>query len=270
MQNGTAAVRLDADEAERYRADGLVVPRLRLDDATLARLRAALDRVLADNPDHRPENLMNVHIADGPEGVRGQQAFLDLAHDDRILDLVEPLIGPDLILWGCALFCKPAGAGRAVPWHQDGHYWPIRPLATCTVWVALDRSDTGNGCMRYVAGSHRHGLMRHRTNDADGLALNQELDPDLLDAGAMRDVVLDPGEMSLHDVFLVHGSNANTSDRRRAGVVLRYMPATSLFDRDVPPVPGTSGTSAPNFAARPIFLVRGEDRTGRNVMRPAV
>ena len=260
---------LDADEVETYRRDGLVVPSARLSNDTLAGLRDAADRVLADNPEHRPEILVNVHIADGPEGVRGQDAFMDLAASDTILDLVESVLGPDIILWGSTLFCKPSAKGRALPWHQDGHYWPIRPLATCTAWIAIDRSDTENGCMRYVAGSHMKGLLHHHTNDDAGLVLNQELDEEFLDRDAIRDVVLEPGQLSLHDVNLVHGSNPNSSARRRAGLALRFMPATSLFDRALPPTPGTKGDSAPNFAARPIFLLRGRDRAG-NVFDPAL
>ena len=71
--------------------------------------------------------------------------------------MVEAPIGPDVILWGCRIFCKPGGDGLEVPWHQDGHYLPIRPLATCTVWLALDRSDVGNGCLRVTPPSAQSG-----------------------------------------------------------------------------------------------------------------
>jgi ectoine hydroxylase-related dioxygenase (phytanoyl-CoA dioxygenase family) len=78
---------------------------------------------------------------DNGEGVRGSRAFLDLARDPEIVELVSGVLGEDLILWGCHVFCKPAAEGYETPWHQDGHYWPIRPLANCTVWVALEESS---------------------------------------------------------------------------------------------------------------------------------
>ena len=101
----------------------------------------------------RPEKLVSAHIeGDNGEGVRGSARFLELARDPEIVDLVSDAIGDDVILWGCHVFCKPAGEGWETPWHQDGHYWPIRPLATCTVWVALDASTAENGCLRVIPG----------------------------------------------------------------------------------------------------------------------
>ena len=129
---------LSASEIAEYERAGWIRPDFTLPSDVVDGLHAALARVLAANPSHRPENLMNVHMADSPEGVQGDPAFLELATYDGIVERVAELIGPDIILWGCALFCKPAGTGLEVPWHQDGRYWPIRPLATCTVWVALD------------------------------------------------------------------------------------------------------------------------------------
>jgi hypothetical protein len=103
-----AAARLTPDELETYRRDGLVIPSSRLPDAQLASLRAALDRLIAANPGVRPEQLISAHVrpGEGAEKVRGDQAFLDLARDSALLDMVEQAIGPDIILWGCQVFCK--------------------------------------------------------------------------------------------------------------------------------------------------------------------
>lgn len=262
MQNQSLS---DADIA-LYRRDGLIIPEYQLPDRNLADVREALDRVLAANPDRRPENLMNVHMTESPEGIHGDPAFMALARHPALVDMVAALIGENIILWGCALFCKPAGTGLEVPWHQDGQYWPIRPLATCTVWLALDHSAPDNGCMRYIPGSHSDGLRSHHADDADTLALNQVLDHDAFDAGIARDIELKPGRMSLHDVHLIHGSNPNTSGRRRAGVAIRYMPASSVYERNLPAVSGAKGTSAPDFGDRPIYLLRGKDISGRNTL----
>ena len=148
---------LSAEEKAAYARDGIVIPQSRLSAAAVGRLRDALDRLIADNPDRRPEQLVNAHLREGPEGVRGNDVFLDMARDPAVVELVAGLVGPDVILWGCQVFCKPGGDGMEVPWHQDGHYWPIRPLATTTAWIAIDDSTTENGCMRVIPGSHAAG-----------------------------------------------------------------------------------------------------------------
>jgi ectoine hydroxylase-related dioxygenase (phytanoyl-CoA dioxygenase family) len=178
--------------------------------------------------------------------------------------MVEQLIGPDVILWGCHVFCKPAGEGYETPWHQDGHYWPIRPLATCTVWVALEPSTRDNGCLRVIPGSHRdRQLHAHLHEDRTDLTLTQRMAEGTFDPQQAVDLELQPGQLSLHDVYMVHGAEANRSGQRRTGVALRYMPGSSLFDREWTPSEGKTGLRV-SFATRPLWLLRGEDRTGRN------
>lgn len=256
---------LTAEEIARYRQDGWVRPQFRLPEAQVTQMREALDDLIARNPGVRPEKLVSAHIeGDNGEGVRGSKAFLDLARDPQIVELVSGVIGDDVILWGCHVFCKPPGDGFETPWHQDGHYWPIRPLATCTVWVALEASDKGNGCLRVIPGSHRDKQLHdHLHEDRRDLTLQQRLAPGTFDEATAVDIELQPGEMSLHDVYMIHGARPNTSNRRRTGVALRYMPSTSLFDRTLKPVDGKTGVPV-NFAKRPLWLVRGVDRSGRN------
>jgi ectoine hydroxylase-related dioxygenase (phytanoyl-CoA dioxygenase family) len=256
-------------EVRHYHEQGYVVPSFRLDAPMVERLREALERLLRDNPGVRPEKLISAHLSgrDGTanaEGVRGQAEFLALARHEDILDAVEQLIGPDIILWGCHVFCKPAGDGHETPWHQDGHYWPIRPLATCTVWVALEPSTTENGCLRVIPRSHLARTSHpHLHEDRQDLALQQRLPDSAFDAAAAVDLVLQPGQMSMHDVYMIHGAAANRSAQRRTGVALRYMPGSSVFERDLDPVAGRSGVPTA-FAQRPLWLLRGRDRTGRN------
>ena len=262
--------RLLSDEVEHYRREGWVVPQWRLPAAQTEAMRAALDELLRRNPGVRPEKLVSAHVeravgtADNGEGVRGVAAFLDLARDPEIVDLVSGVIGDDVILWGCHVFCKPASEGFETPWHQDGHYWPIRPLATCTVWVALEPSTVANGCLRVIPRSHAdHVLHEHLHEDRDDLTLNQRMAPGDVDESKAVNLELQPGQMSLHDVYLIHGAAANTSAQRRTGVALRYMPATSVFERDLRPVDGKSGVAV-NFGQRPLWLLKGVDRSGRN------
>jgi hypothetical protein len=254
--------KLSAAEIATYARDGYVIPALSVAPARMAELQEAVDYLLKANPHVPPEALMSVHIVDNKaEGRRGHRAFLDLALDAALLDLVEQVIGPDIILWGCHLFCKPGEVGRAVPWHQDGHFWPFRPLATCTLWLAFDEVNAENGCMRVIPGSHaERRLYRHHADANPALALYEELDADQFDAGAAVDIALKPGHFSLHDVYLVHGSAANRSGRRRAGLAIRYMPATSLFYRGGGTGAGDGDPRYANFAERPIWLARGTDR----------
>ena len=260
---------LTLDERAHYHREGWVIPHWRLPAPQVESMRQALDELLRRNPGVRPEKLVSAHIerggvADNGEGVRGVQAFLDLARDPQIVDLVSGVIGDDVVLWGCHVFCKPASVGYATPWHQDGHYWPIRPLANCTVWVALEPSTRANGCLRVIPRSHiGQQLHAHLHEDRDDLTLNQSLVPSSFDEASAMDLELQPGQMSLHDVFMIHGAAANTSAQRRTGVALRYMPASSVFERDLRPADGQTGVAV-NFAQRPIWLLKGVDRSGRN------
>jgi ectoine hydroxylase-related dioxygenase (phytanoyl-CoA dioxygenase family) len=255
--------RLHDDEIARYRRDGWVVPRFCLPAARVASMVDALETLLRQNPGVRPEKLVSAHIeGDNGEGVRGSRAFLDLARDPEIVELVSGVLGDDVILWGCHVFCKPAVEGYETPWHQDGHYWPIRPLANCTVWVALESSTIENGCLRVIPRSHaEQRLYKHLHEDRTDLTLNQRLAH--VDEAAAVDIELQPGEMSLHDVYMIHGARGNASGKRRTGAALRYMPSTSVFERNLNPVDGQSGVPV-NFARRPLWLVKGRDRSGRN------
>ena len=256
---------LQPDEVAHYRAQGWVIPCFRLPPGQVTLMVEALDELIRANPGVRPEKLVSAHVeGDNGEGVRGSRAFLDLARDPEIVDLVSGVIGDDVILWGCHVFCKPAGEGYETPWHQDGHYWPIRPLANCTVWVALEESTVENGCLRVIPRSHiGQRLHEHLHEDRSDLTLNQRLAADTFNEASAVDLELQPGQMSLHDVYMIHGAKANTSRKRRTGVALRYMPATSVFERDLRPVDGKTGVPV-DFARRPLWLVKGVDRSGRN------
>ena len=257
--------RLHADEIEHYHREGWVIPRWQLPAARVQAMVQALDDLIARNPGVRPEKLVSAHVeGDNGEGVRGSRDFLDLARDPEIVDLVSDVIGEHVILWGCHVFCKPAGEGYETPWHQDGHYWPIRPLATCTAWVALEPSTEANGCLRVIPRSHiGQRLHDHLHEDRDDLTLQQRLADGAFDERDAVSLQLQPGQMSLHDVYMIHGAAANTSGIRRTGVALRYMPATSVFDRSLRPVDGKTGVPV-NFAQRPLWLLKGRDVSGGN------
>jgi ectoine hydroxylase-related dioxygenase (phytanoyl-CoA dioxygenase family) len=253
---------LSAPEVQHYREYGYVIPEYRLPQPLLQRLRSAVDQIIADYTDVAPEDLANPHMLAPTEGPL-RNPFMAAARHPDIVKIIEQLIGPDIILWITRILCKPAHVGREVPWHQDGEYWPIRPLATCSVWVAIDAATPENGCMRFIPGSHqREALYRHHVATRDNLVLNLEVDFDQFDPAQAVDVVLEPGQMSLHDVRMIHGSAANTSARRRAALIMRYMPATSHYDRSL--VQQRRDNSPFNIYHQPLWLVRGVDRCGAN------
>ena len=256
---------LTAAEQESYQREGWVIPQWRLPKARVDAMRDALDALIAANPGVRPEKLVNAHIEGGSsEGVKGSRDFFALATDPELVELVADAIGQDIILWGCQVFCKPGGDGLETPWHQDGQYWPIRPLATCTAWIALDASTRENGCLRVIPRSHEgRELYSHMREDRTDVVLTQKVDDPRFDEAKAVDIELEPGQMSLHDVYMIHGANPNRSPRRRAGVAIRYMPGTSVFERDLYATTDKNGFKV-DFSSRPLWLLRGQDRTGRN------
>lgn len=253
---------LSVDELAHYREHGYVIPKFRLPEKIMAPLHANVDQLLQNYTDVPPEDLANPHML--PDEVDGRpNPFMQAARHELILDMIEQVLGQDIVLWITRVLCKPAATGREVPWHQDGEYWPMRPLATCSVWVAIDAASPENGCMRFIPGSHkREGLYRHHESKREGLVLNLELDQDQFDERNAVDVILEPGQISLHDVRMIHGSPANRSGKRRAALIMRYMPASSHYDRAL--VGGRTFNSAFNIANQPLWLVRGVDRSGKN------
>jgi ectoine hydroxylase-related dioxygenase (phytanoyl-CoA dioxygenase family) len=215
--------RLSEADTGHYHREGWVIPRFRLQEEEILAVVSALDELIAANPGVRPEKLVSAHVeGDNGEGVRGSAKFLALTRDPRIVELVSGVIGNDVILWGCHVFCKPASQGYETPWHQDGHYWPIRPLATCTVWVALEPSTRANGCLRVIPRSHRDKVLHpHLHEDRTELTLNQRMADGIFDERDAVDLELEPGQLSLHDVYMIHGAKANRLTQRRTGVALR-------------------------------------------------
>ncbi|MDA0276611.1 MAG: phytanoyl-CoA dioxygenase family protein [Proteobacteria bacterium] len=247
---------LGAEEIARYRQDGIVVPRTGFDAATVAALRDKLERFLV------AQKITDADYV--PDIIERDPSWLEIGTRPEILDAVAQLIGEDLIIWGSALFCKAGKGGRATPWHQDGHYWPIRPLATVTAWIAIDDVNTENSCLRVIPGSHRDKVSySHDTDNSDTIILNQVLKPEHLQSAPPRDIELSPGKFSIHDVYLIHGANPNNSGKRRAGMVFRYMPASSHFDRALARRQ-VEEMGVLDLSKRKLHLVRGVDRSGLN------
>ncbi len=147
-----------------------------------------------------------------------------VVRDARILDPVEDLLGPDLLCWGAQFFAKPAGDAAYVSWHQDATYWGLSSPDVVTAWVALTPSTRESGCMQIVPGTHREQVPHEDRFDDDNLLSRGQEVAVKVDPATVVDVELAPGEMSLHNVLLFHGSQPNRSALPRVGFAIRYVP----------------------------------------------
>ena len=169
----------------------------------------------------------------------------ELAHIPELLDEVERVIGSDIMLWSAGFFIKDPCNKTYVSWHQDSTYWGLEPPEIVTAWIALTPSTTANGCMQVIPGSHRRGQLTHidKFDDDNMLSRGQEIEVDIRGEQIVN-LVLKPGEMSLHHVRIFHGSRINGSNDARIGFAMRFIPAS------------VSQKGGRTFAE----LVRGEDR----------
>jgi non-heme Fe2+,alpha-ketoglutarate-dependent halogenase len=171
----------------------------------------------------------------------------DLIRHPRILDAVAGILGPDILCWSTSFFIKEARDPSFVSWHQDATYWGLSEPDVVTAWVAFTPSNRANGCMRVIPGSHRTQLRHVDTFDRDNLLTRGQEIAANIDESEAVEIVLGPGQFSLHHVLIVHGSEPNMSGDRRIGFAMRYIP-TRLRQ-----------TAGPKDSAT---LVRGRDRFG--------
>jgi non-heme Fe2+,alpha-ketoglutarate-dependent halogenase len=152
-----------------------------------------------------------------------------LATEPAVLDAVEEVLGPDLLLAGSLVLCKYPRDPAFVSWHQDNYYSNLHLTPSLSAWIALRESTSENGCMRVVPGSHQEGVLPHeeKENANNLLKLGQEIQVEVNEADAV-DVVLRAGEMSLHHSAIIHGSRPNRSDTQRLGFVVRFV--TGAYD----------------------------------------
>lgn len=151
----------------------------------------------------------------------------ELASHPAILDSVEALLGPDLLLMGSHFFCKYGPSEAFVAWHQDVTYWGLEPQLAVSAWYAVDDSDAGNGCMQVIPKSHQGGIRGHgKSSDASAnlLSINQQIPVTDDELHEVVNIELAAGEISLHDGLTIHGSPPNRSERRRCGLAMIYLP----------------------------------------------
>jgi non-heme Fe2+,alpha-ketoglutarate-dependent halogenase len=149
----------------------------------------------------------------------------DLVRNPAILDAVESILGPDILCWGSGFFAKNPNDAKYISWHQDSTYWDLSSSDVLTAWLALTPSTPENGCLQVVPGSHLLNQIPHRDTFAPGnlLSRGQEIAVEV-DRSKAVDVVLKPGEISLHHVRIFHASEPNRGTGRRVGYSIRYIP----------------------------------------------
>jgi non-heme Fe2+,alpha-ketoglutarate-dependent halogenase len=177
--------------------------------------------------------------------------LFDICMNDFILDAVEDVLGPDFYLWGSNFFIKEPHSHSTVGWHQDTYYWPLDPKISATVWIAFEDVDTQNAAMQVIPGSHKAGLLKHRRSADTDSVLSLECETGTFREDSAVSLVLKAGQFSIHDDKMVHGSPANRSDRRRAGLTVRYSTTEVRCDLSI----------NPHFKT---YLCRGVDRFHHN------
>lgn len=246
------AARDGQNALEQYDHDGFVIFRNIIDDDLIKEMNAHVEWLQARHPERALEQLGHDLMTNDPFWVR-------VVSDDRLVDIAQLFVGPDIALFASHYICKPAYTGQPVRWHQDGAFWPLEPMNVVTLWLAVDASTPQNGCVRLVPGSHKRDFADMRDSAGDDV-LGKEIAVDVDESQAV-DMVLKPGDVEVHHPNIVHGSNANTSPNRRCGLTIRYIPTSTEIVSDDLPWPSAfllRGSAGVNAYQRRPHWVEGE------------
>lgn len=205
-----------------YQDNGFVAGLPALSEEQVRTMRAYVEKLEAEHAEGAGGHSLNQFFR-----VNGHVVIPELAEAARtphILDVVEKILGPDLLAWSVELFIKEPGSTKTVSWHQDITYWGMGETNDeVTAWIALSDVSVEAGCMRFLPGSHKGGIVDHHDTFADDnlLSRGQEI-ADVKESDAVHGP-LKPGEMSLHHGRCFHASGQNKSDDRRIGLAIRYV-----------------------------------------------
>lgn len=245
----TTHPRLTGEQVEQYNREGyLIYPDSIFPTEKFERLKNHFEQKLAELPaGSRPEAMDVPHFAD--------PALFEWLFADEVLDLVEPILGPDIALFSSHFIAKPKGDGRRVPWHEDSAYWKkmLAPMEVVTVWLAIDPSTEENGCMRVIPRTHsegQKGFSDYESVDASKNVFASEIVKKQRDESKAVSCILQPNHASLHDGRIIHGSQPNTSNIRRCGYTMRYIRTSTVLSEE-------------SRAFHQIYLARGRDLAGQ-------
>ena len=205
-------------QIEQYHDQGFICPIRVISEQEALSIKDELEQVEKEFPEEiNSESRNNLHLS---------FAFLDaLAHNKIIVDAIEDLIGPDISLWASVMFIKEPSSKQYVSWHQDATYMGLDSLDFPTPWIALSPSNIETGCMTMIAGSHKTKIQNHKDTFAENNILTRGQVIQDVDESKAVDLILQPGEMSIHHGAVIHGSQPNNSNQRRIGFSLQsYMP----------------------------------------------
>jgi chlorinating enzyme len=203
---------LSPRQIEDYQRDGFIFPIEVFSSAEAEGFRAAFESLI----EYSPKRFDRMHL------------YFDWAYQivthDALLDVVEAILGDDILVYGTLVLAKQPHDQHYASWHQDSFYSGLHLTPSTTAWIALTPSHRGNGCMRVIPGSHKLGAVEHE-NVTDPNLLNRRGERIKIDVDESEavDVVLKPGEISLHESTLVHGSTPNKSDEPRIGFIVRFV-----------------------------------------------
>lgn len=205
---------LTQQQIDQYQETGFLSPIDVMSEDEAARYLARLEQAEANHPEQlHAENRNNLHLT--------FTCFDELAHHPIILDAVEDLLGPDFSLWGSVLFAKEPKSKHFVSWHQDSTYAGVEPHDYLTPWIALTPSTLESGCMTMLPGTHHDGIRPHNdTYGADNILTRGQNITDI-DTSRGVDLILRPGQMSIHHARTIHSSQPNNSSYRRVGFALQ-------------------------------------------------
>lgn len=209
---------LTKEQIEQYHDQGFISPIRVISEQEALSIKNELEQVEAEFPEEiNAENRNNLHLS---------FAFLDkLAHNKIIVDAIEDLIGPNISLWASVMFIKEPSSKHYVSWHQDATYMGLDSMNFPTPWVALSPSNKETGCMTMISGSHKLKIQEHEDTFAENNILTRGQVIQNVDESRAVDLILEPGEMSIHHGAVIHGSQPNKGSQRRIGFSLQsYMP----------------------------------------------
>jgi non-haem Fe2+, alpha-ketoglutarate-dependent halogenase len=221
---------LSRGDVESYRRDGYLPGRTLLSMAEAARFRKDCLRTCAkpiELGDQNPYSLKR-HASNRVKPYLLFPWAAELVRHPRILDAVEAVIGPDILVFHTTAWLKPPHSENYVPWHQDATYFGLAPFEHVTAWVALTPSRPESGCVRVIPGFHHKGQLAHFDDHSDPLTMlsrGQKLADAIREDDAVE-LVLEPGEVSLHHTLIAHSSGPNGSDDWRIGVGISYIPTS--------------------------------------------
>lgn len=237
-----------ADVAAAYARDGYYFPLQVMSGEAAQQYREALEDVQSRYTDDQLSELCFGH-------ADFVLPFVDeITRLPSVLEPVQAILGPDLLVWGTNFFIKEAQSPEFVSWHQDLTYWGLDDVQEVTAWIALSPATSESGCMQFIPGTHAREIVPHQDtfDNANLLTRGQEIAVQVDEAQAV-DIELQPGQMSLHHGRIFHGSRANRSSDRRIGLAIRYI---------TPSMKNVSGQKG--YA----HLVAGEDRFGNFAIVP--